>query len=387
MNSMRKYYLMLLLFCNSASPHSLDTTLTGTTASRVITYTPIFGEYDYAKGFIEFQNGFTCTSDPTDYMGTKVPQVGINGPVKGTINLNQGAIKLTQDLHLHDTFNILGANSFPQNNNVKGCVFLGGKTLFLDNNLTLTAGYLCFSDDGTIDGQGHTITLNGGILQVAFEARGAGDAYYPNPAMNLTLKNLTIYNAHNTNLIQNFPAHTHAGYTNLTLDNVTFKFPPNNTLTINPRSLIISNLASFVGYKSTINVIVNGGYPFFGAISILHNSRFYMGPTTTYLSYMPGIEQAPMVFQDRTSEFFLDSATFSMGAVNSSRVFTGGTFVINGICTFYTNTTYTTFGGSTATDDMDIIFLPSARLKVLSESTGSSNQNFVFNNNNSASYF
>lgn len=391
MADFKKYGLLctFLMFC-SLHAHSLDTTLTGTIASRVITYTPKFGDYEYAKGFIEFANGLTCTSNPSDPAGSFVPKIGVNGPLTGTIDLSQGSMRLTDDLWLNGTFNIIGANQYPYCNkyvtdpsifNVKGCIFLGGKTLFLDNNLTLTAGYLCFSDDGTVDGQGNTITLAGGKLMTAFNYR---DQIW---TMNLTLKNMTIYNANDTdgNFIQIGPG-WYEGFTYLTLDNVTFKFAPNKNFTMGSMDLTIKNQVSFLGRNNIINFSISHSHPRYGAVNISHNSRLYMGQSLTFLSSFYA-QDLLILFADKTSELFLDSATLYTSSANNARTFKGGTFVINGKCGLYTDTGYPTFGGSTPAEDMDILFLSGSRWEVNAAVPSSPDQAFYIRNNDATPYF
>ena len=395
MCNIKKYVLaLLLLFFFKANPHSLDTTLTGTIASRVITYTPTFGDYEYAKGFIEFQNGFTCTSDPNDYNGLKVPKIGVTAPVAGTVNLSQGCLRLMQDMHLYGSYNIIGANShprgdinFPTLGLVKGCIFLGGKTLFLDSNLTLTAGYLCFSDDGVIDGQGHDIYLNGGTLQVEFENRWQG-----NP-MTLTLKNMTIHNAVYNNFIQReLTGSSILGHTNLILENVTFTFPQqvfpltlDNYLMLDPKSLVIRGVVSFVGNHNFVRFALSAIWPYYGYINIEKNSRLYIGPSLYLSQYRYGSPATSFTFIDKTSELFLDNAFWQPS--NNGLVMEKGTIIINGKCGLMIDADTPTIGGSTPEDDMDILFFPGARWEVYSSLESYAERRLIISNHDSSNYF
>lgn len=391
MNNLKKYLLtLLLLFFFRASPHSLDTTLTGTIASRVITYTPIFGEYDYANGFIEFDNGFTCTSDPTDYLGTNIPKIGVNASASGTIDLSHGALRLTNDLHLHGNYGIVGSYDHPYGDpgigfNVKGCIYLGGNTLYLDSDFTFTSGYLCFAENGTIDGQGNQVYLNGGKLQLEFSNRDQNNPLY------LTLKNMTIYGAVYNNFIQKEPdPYITRGHTVLTLENVTFIFPTqqnpltyDNFLQFDPKALYISGDVKFFGDHSVVRLALSGGYPYYGGINIMHNSNLYAGPSIYLSQYRPSAISL-WSFEDHTSQLFLDNAIWQPS--NPGIDMTGGTIHFNGECSIILDSGPTILGGTTASEDMDIIFNSGSHVKVYSTTDSDAGRTLVIKNYNSVPY-
>jgi len=364
MCNFKKYLLsLLLLFSYRASPHSLDTTLTGTLASRVITYSPKFGEYEYAKGFIEFTNGFTCTSDPTNYTATKVPQIGVNIPVAGIIDVSQGAIKLTDDLYLGDSTRIISANALPSTTNAKGCIFLNNNTLYLDSDLTLTAGYLFFPQSGVIDGQGHSIFLDGGALGF--------DGYWADASLStITLRNMTIHNARAGDWWEPPAPYSfiHNSNVRFVFDNVTFICKQTSSpLFFTCDSIDIIRQTRFEG---------KGGYILFknwNGVNIHQTSRLYVGPGNNISLW---IRSGDVSFADKSSEIYLDTAALQPTLYNPN--WTHGTILINGICGLVCDAAAMTLGGTSVDDDMDILFFPGSRWQL--RSTGGPANMVTLNN-------
>lgn len=152
MCNLKKYLLVLLLliYSKANAAGTLDTTGTGTDKSVVVTSNWKFDPSAYAKGFIAFQNGFEVAATSTLLFETPIP-------ISGTIKLNGGTLKLTNDIYLGRSANIQGP----------GFLDPSGASIYLMDVESITGGTVFLTYAGTFVGNGNILILDsstGGAL-------------------------------------------------------------------------------------------------------------------------------------------------------------------------------------------------------------------------------
>lgn len=154
---------------------------------------PALGIDNEMRGFGWFKNGFALQNSGTECIFDSVY------PVSGTINLNGGTLKLSQDLLFKNIVDLQGWGVVQGNNYaVDFCSSVttlpsdadsfDNTTIFINNDLTLTST-LTFKNNCTIVGNGNTIFLStdGGLLV--------------DSGADLLLRNVTIRDISNGNIL------------------------------------------------------------------------------------------------------------------------------------------------------------------------------------------
>jgi hypothetical protein len=363
----------LLLFCASNSLLSTTYDTSGSNNTYYVSGTNTFAAGEYAKGFVKFANGFDLTIGNTT-------EVAITEAVSGTINLNCGTLKISQDLHLAEGAVIKGPGDI-------WCV--GNASIILEGNATITTGRVrtieySASSGGvmSINGNGYSLTLDSGsngAISLVPNALGFS------AQTRCFLKNLILLNVSTATLI---PGNSNT-WNNLTLEDCTLYMSGNSTIAWS--SIYINRNVNFVTKKgSSLLLEVCATY-------IGQASRLYISPDTIFMvSFLQSIVElgfnysffrdTPIMFTDSSSELFLDSCTlyfafyggFYPSSYFSHAYFRNGTMLINGLVTINKQVAinpapyfhyFDLVIGSTATpplpaDNFKVIFLTDSRMKI-----------------------
>ena len=128
----KRFVKIITLLLLLEKPGLILASLDGLISPQQIDNSYSFSNGEWARGFIKFKNGFDVPLNGTVY-------VGVNQRTGGNINLNNGTLVLTSDLHLGYNSKIIG-NGFIKTNNYNcysaGTIrFIGN--IYIDDNFTL----------------------------------------------------------------------------------------------------------------------------------------------------------------------------------------------------------------------------------------------------------
>jgi|GEM_PF-4440125 len=286
---------------SSGSQYTFDNTTTG------------------AEGFVWLRGGFLIAGETTSDITMEIV-----APVMGSMTLNSKTLKLLSDLHLASNAAFVG----------NGTIDGGGNTITLDGDLAYT-GELTIDGDTIFNGKGGRIDLTG------------GGGFTVSDGKTLTFKNVTLDGL-------DASAFTMATATSkLVFDNATINFSAGYTFTtgaidVYGTSVIrcgpgATNLtvqfdsASNLTIQSYANLILDHG------ITLQHNNTVTNN----------------IVFASESSTLTLLGATLEAEHANGL-VLKKGALVFDHTSALQGNIT---LGATGSTDDLEIIFLPGARTK------------------------
>lgn len=281
------FVLFMFLLKNQVSAlGSLDTTLSGTDKSVVVTTNWKFDPGAYAKGFIAFQNGFEVAATSTLLFETPIPIVG-------TIKLNGGTLKLTNDIYLGKLATIQGP----------GFIDPSGASIYLMDIEFITGGTIFVTSAGTFVGNSNILVLDtttGGALDFN-HGWGLGGFMH----------NVYIRNVSNDSF--KTPLGGASG-----LDNVTLSLVQGTVFDFNWNTAINGN-CHITGPSSRFNL---NAYT-----HITAGATLTIDPATTLRVGSPG---GAIAFDAISSVFLLNSSSLE---VNIFMQFRKGRFVIEGAST------------------------------------------------------
>ena len=245
-----------------------------------------FNDGGQVTGDVKFKNGINVTGDQTLILDTTRP---IEGPI--TL-LGNATLELRNNIHFGASATLTTTLA-----RVKG----NGKTIFLDNNLSLTLNntVIHFSTDTTIDGQGHSLTL------------GRWNQLFVDSNSTLTLKNMTVLNTLNNAGFP--PIKCSATTSKLAFDNVTLN--PINDFYFSQGHLFIHNDVTFTGTSALVYASTVQSY-------ITPQSTLAFDPGTSF-SYAPATASNNLfLLDDASSKLSLDGS--SLLATNTGLRLTKG---------------------------------------------------------------
>ncbi len=134
-----KKQVIFIFFIALFSFHKLQSIFNGKDGSSIVVdTTPSLTAFEWARGFVKFNQGFDITPGVTIFLG-------INQLVDGPLTLNNGTIILEQDLHLGEEASITGSCFFVTNNH----------TIYIHGNLNISnRGTLFFNGAPSLHGGG-----------------------------------------------------------------------------------------------------------------------------------------------------------------------------------------------------------------------------------------
>lgn len=291
-----KIWLSLVFYLCIINGGFVTGTGDGTTSINYQAEPYTFSIGESAQGFVHFNSGFLVPA------GASVT-LNLLTPVNSIINLHRtGEIKLEGDLFLSPSV------SFVNGGKING----QGHTIFLQGDLTIPKmKQLTFTGNTIIDGQGHAILfeefLLGGIMAI--------DGVV---GTTLTLKNVVLKGVKNS-LIGKSIIFGSASGQKLVLDNA-----------------VVNLAGSFVfdGGLVTIanDTIIRGPYTFFYAsandCTILKDATLMFDLGTTF-QYAPSDKKSThVIFENRTSHLFLNGCTLSL-PVNGLKLIKGHLVIDN----------------------------------------------------------
>jgi len=324
-------FFIFLIFSERLSAANLDSTLTipaGLTIYQPTQYA--FSGGNYALGFVALTGGFSVP-------GSSVVSLGVLQPVSGNINLStSGGIALTGDL-------TLGSNVVIQNG---GTIDGQNHTIFLNGDLTIPANnHFDILSSTVIDGQGHDIIFEDGSY-LLLDGSPVGTT--------LTLRNCIL--------------------NGVTAGSIEFGSASNQTLVLNEVEVHLSGVYTFDGGNLGIQnfvgvtgpgggIIYNSAYP----LTINSDSTLFLDTRTTFTYNSP--TDSLIVMQDSSSQLFLNGCSFYMPLADQI-VLTNGHLIIdhstqiygNGATSPSTNGLY--FGNGTPANDLLVDIMPGAIFEV-----------------------
>lgn len=280
---MRSFYCLIFAFFISVYSKKLAAILDGRTGNFPIeldaTYS--FSNFEWARGYVKFKNGFDVPPGGTIFLG-------INQPINGPINLNGGTIILEKKITLNEDVSFSDSGYFKTNN----------KKIFFTGDLNLTNTYY-FSDNVEFNGlKSGSLTLRPSSQVVILSYRY------------LEFENLTInLQGENNNFIF---APTSTGERIFALHNSSLNLNGNLEL---DRLQLIRGLSTINGYDSLIT-----------ATSISAGFAKLATNFGTNLEFQR--MRIPEILLDNTSLFFRNNNLTIFDHIQSSRV------IIEGKCFF-----------------------------------------------------
>lgn len=328
--------MVLLIFFSVGVAQATD--IDGTTGVVFKLDQHAFADGDSATGMVYFDQGFTVPAAGTATLKTLPPVAGpIDLAGTGTLSLS-GDLKLASNLEITHGGNIDG----------------NGHTIFLDGNVTIPAGEVIrCSSDLVIDGQNHEIVMAsgtpGGIIKVN------GPTGTTVTLRNLTLRGLKEYGS--------------------SLRSIMFGPGAGQKIVFENVTCYLSNDMIFKGGKLDIkgNSNIKGWYAFRYQspydLTILSNSTLYVDMHAT-LKYEPSDKsRVHLVFTDKTSRLSLCGATLDVPST-IGLMLTLGNLVVDHNTIFYGHGATSLsggiiFGNGNAAYDLYVDILPAANIDVV----------------------